>query len=244
MSYYLADFLWEEGMNKKSFKALLLFFIILICFQSCSFKEMIESGTQDYSNEPVIDSATEDDDVVSELSEIIYALTIDSLTLPCFSDTSSAISKCGDSLLNHLLTTNYSRFSGSTEALQKAAKEYPHLGITAAIGKGDYEGALYKYFNHGGNIRHSDTSRFRYLSKIEVYIPAVQAQANSFELDIVSIDETQSTYRMTFYCTDGEEVSPEYYAVFVKRENSSCYIQSIEQVASEKVRYSIPAVFS
>lgn len=229
-------------MLKKIITAFLA--IALIALSSCSAGGIIPSGEKDYSNETVIGSASGNTAVVTELSQIIYALTIDSIKLPEFSDTASAISKCGDSLLNHLLTTNYSRFSGSTEVLKKAAEEYPHLGITAAIGTGDYEGALYKYFNHGGNIRHSDTSRFRYLSKIKAYIPAVQAMANSFSLDIVAIDETPSTYRMTFYCTEGDEVSPEYYAVFVKRDKGGCYIQSVRTVASQKVSYTIPEVFS
>ncbi|MBQ8208754.1 MAG: hypothetical protein IJZ89_08485 [Clostridia bacterium] len=216
----------------------------MVMLTSCSVGEIIQSGAVDYSEESVIGSAAGNAAVVSELSEIIYALTIDSIKLPEFSDTASAISKCGDSLLNHLLTTNYSRFSGSTEVLKNASEKYPHLGITAAIGASDYEGALYKYFNHGGNIRHSDTSRFRYLSKIEAYIPAVQTIANSFSLDIVAIDETPSTYRMTFYCAEGDEVSQEYYAVFVKRDKGGCYIQSIRTVASEKVSYTVPEVFS
>lgn len=218
--------------------------LTLIVLSSCSAGGLIPSGEKDHSNETVIGSAAGNTAVVTELSQIIYALTIDSIKLPEFSDTASAISKCGDSLLNHLLTTNYSRFSGSTEVLKKAAEKYPHLGITAAIGSGDYEGALYKYFNHGGNIRHGDTSRFRYLSRIEAYIPAVQTMANSFSLDIVAIDETPSTYRMTFYCTEGDEVSPEYYAVFVKREKGGCYIQSVRTVASQKVSYTVPEVFS
>lgn len=218
--------------------------LLMALLVSCSFGEIMPSGGTDYSNESVIGSAAENASVVSELSEIIYALTIDSIRLPEFSDTASAISKCGDSLLNHLLTTNYSRFSGNTSILREAAEKYPNLGITAAIGASDYEGALYKYFNHGGNIRHSDTLRFRYLSKIEAYIPAVQSIANSFSLDIVSIDETPNTYRMTFYCMGGDEVSPEYYAIFVKRDKGGCYIQSICTVASEKVSYTLPEVFS
>ena len=143
-----------------------------------------------------------------------------------------------------MLTTNYSRFSGNTEALKKAAKEYPHLNISAAIPAGDFEGALYKYFNHGGNIRHKDTKLFRYLPKIKAYIPSTATRANNFSIDVISIDETQSTYRMTFYCSADEQTSPAYSAVFVKRERSGCYIQSLKQIASEKVSYELPKSFS
>lgn len=218
--------------------------IFALALSSCSVGEMIPAGMgNEYLNESVIGSASENTAVISELSDIVGALTIDSVRLPEFSDTFSAISKCGDSLLNHLLTTNYSRFSGNT-AVKEAAEKYPELGINAAIGASEYEGALYKYFNHGGNIRHSDTARFRYMPKIEAYVPAVQSVANSFSLDIVSIDETVNTYRMTFYCKRGDDVSPEYNAVFIKRERGGCYIASIRTVASEKVNYKLPATFS
>lgn len=219
-----------------------LIFVLLL--SSCSVGEMIPTGmNNEYLNESVIGSASENTAVISELSNIIGALTLDSVRLPEFSDISTAISKCSDSLLNHLLTTNYSRFSGNT-AVKEAAEKYPELGINAAIGASEYEGALYKYFNHGGNIRHSDTARFRYMTKIEAYVPAVQSVANSFSLEIVSIDETPNTYRMTFYCIRGNEVSPEYNAVFVKREKGGCYIASVRAVASEKVNYKLPATFS
>lgn len=220
--------------------AFILSIIMLISLSSCSVGEK----TVDYSNESIIGTADGDAAVISELSEIIYTLSIDSIQLPEFSDTGTAISKCGDSLLNYLLTTNYSRFSGNTDTLKKAAEKYPHLGITAAIGTSDFEGALYKYFNHGGNIRHSDTARFRYLSKISAYIPAVREQSSSFSLDIIAIHETKSTYQMSFFCTSGDEVSPEYYAVFVKRSKGGCYIQSLKKVASEKVSFVLPSEFS
>ncbi len=226
-------------------KHIILFVLILVLsLSSCSVGEIMPSGAVgEYLNETVIGSASENASVISELSDIISALTIDSIRLPEFSDTSTAISKCSDSLLNHLLTTDYSRFTGNT-AVKDAAEKYPELGITAAIGTSEFEGALYKYFNHGGNIRHSDTARFRYMPKIEAYIPAVQSAANSFSLDVISIDETPNTYRMTFYCKRGDEISPEYNAVFIKREKGGCYIAALRTVASEKINYKLPSVFS
>ena len=223
---------------------ILIVLVSVLILSSCSFGEIIPaSSNNEYLNEYVIGSASGNAAVISELSDIIGALTVDSVRLPEFSDTDTAISKCGDSLLNHLLTTNYSRFSGNT-AVKNAAEKYPELGINAAIGASEYEGALYKYFNHGGNIRHRDTARFRYMPKIDAYIPAVQSVANSFSLDIVSIDETANTYRMTFYCKRGDEVSPEYNATFIKRDRGGCYIATLRTVASEKVSYKLPEVFS
>ncbi len=217
--------------------------LLLVCFSACSGK-IIEENITDYSGESVIGSVAENASVISELSDIIYALTVDSIVLPEFSDMSTAIEKCTDSLLNHLLTTSYSRFSGNTDALKKAAEEYPEMSIAAAIGASDFEGALYKYFNHGGNIRHSDTGRFRYLSKISAYIPAVREQANSFSIDITAAHETKNTYLLSFYLQGGDEVSPEYSAVFVKREKGGSYIQSLKKAGGERISYSLPPVFS
>lgn len=231
-----------KKIGAKAFFICSLFLILTLT--SCSVNEIVGAPVVDYlSEEPIADfSASEE--LISSLSDMIYALTVDSVKLPEFSDTSTALSKCSDSLLNHLLTTNYSRFSGNTEVLKRAREEYANMNITAAIGESDFEGALYKYFNHGGNIRHESTARFKYLSKIDAYIPAVQAKANDLTLDIISVSETENTYRMSFYCSNGEEISPEYLAVFVKRAKGGFYIQSLRQMASEKVSYTLPSVFS
>lgn len=214
--------------------------IIVISVTACGKKKT----TADYESETVIGSASENAAVIAELSDKITALTVDSIEMPTFSDMQTAISLCRDSVLNYLLTTKYSRFSGNTSVLQKAAKEYASLNITAAVGTTDFEGELYNLFNHGGNIRHSDTERFRYMPKIEAYIPAVQTQACTYSLDIVSIDETEHTYRMSFYCTRGNDVSPEYLAVFVKRDAGGTYIKSLSQTAGEKVNCRLTATIS
>lgn len=224
-------------------KTLLLFLCFLLVFPLASCGGALSEGAQ-YEDERIIGSASEKPDVISELSGIISALTIDSIEMPEFSDPENVLESCRDSVLNYLLTTSYSRFSGSTAVLEKAAKEYPSMNISAAIGSEDLEGTLYSVFNHGGNIRHSDTERFRYLSKIEAYIPAVQAQASTYSLDIVSIDETEHTYRMSFYCERGGDISPEYLAVFIKREKAGCYIQSLHRTASERVNCNLPKTFS
>ncbi|MGN1048023.1 MAG: hypothetical protein ACI4QZ_05390 [Eubacteriales bacterium] len=203
-----------------------------------------DAEAKKYAEEAIIGSASEKPEVISALSDIIYALTIDSIELPEFTNPEDALPLCRDSVLNYLLTTSYSRFSGSTATLEKAASEYPNMNITAAIGTADFEGMLYSIFNHGGNVRHSDTKRFQYLSKIEAYTPVVQTKACTYSLDIISIDETESTYRMTFYCQRGEEISPEYLAVFVKRENASCYINSLEKIASERITCNLTKTFS
>ena len=213
----------------------------ILFLSSCS---LIGAEKTDYSSESVIGSALSDAAVVNELTNIIGALSADSPYLTEFSGTLDAVAKFSDTLLSHMLKTNYSRFSGNTEVLKKAAKEYPHLNISVAIGASDFEGALYTYFNHGGNIRHGDTAVFRYLTKIKAYVPMISLSSSVPALEIVSIDETKSTYRMTFYVSLDGELSPAYLATFVKRENKDCYILSLKKVASEKVSYNIPELFS
>lgn len=224
----------------KKIVAFLAVLVIIISVTACGKKKTVT----DYENETVIGSASGDAAVISELSDKISALTVDSIEMPTFSDMQTAISLCRDSVLNYLLTTRYSRFSGNTSVLQKAAKEYSSMNITAAVGTTDFEGELYNLFNHGGNIRHSDTERFRYMSKIEAYVPTVQTQACTYSLDIVSINETEHTYRMSFYCTRGEDVSPEYLAVFIKRNSGGVYIKSLSQTAGEKVNCRLTGTIS
>ena len=229
---------------KKLFAVIAVLFALVALSACSSLGDMVTPKPVDYSSEEVIGSALGNEVLVSELSAAVYATTVNSIILPEFEDTKTALSLCGDAVLNHLITTEYSRFSGNTAVLTEAAEKYPNMNISSAIGASDYEGALYKYFDHGGNIRHESTARFKYLSKISAYTPLAGAQANAFTLDIVSLDETESTYRMDFYCTDGENISPEYLAVFVKREGKTAYLASLKKVASEKVSFVIPEVLS
>lgn len=229
--------------SKKRIALLLSILMLCTCaLASCGKKS--GGGGDKYENETVIGSASEKPEVISALSEIITALTVDSIDMPCFSDMETAVSLCRDAVLNYLLTTKYSRFSGNTSVLQEAAKQYPNMNITSAIGGSDLEGELYDLFNRGGNIRQGDTERFKYLSKIEAYVPAVAPQACTYSLDIISVDETENTYRMTFYCMRGDEVSPEYLAVFVKRSSGDCYIKSLETTAGQKTSCALTPTIS
>lgn len=212
--------------------------LLSLTLSSCSspfIRRLLGIKNTDYESEAIIGSAMNNAEIVSKLTLIVSALTVNSNALPEFSDAASAVRKCGDAVLNYMLTTNYARYHGNKALLEKAEQKYPGMNITAAIGISNYENELYSLFNYGEAAKKADTERFRYLPKISAYIPAAQAQANETVLDITSLDETVSAYKMTFYCISGDNVSKQYYALFVKRDDGGCYIKTLRSVAGERV---------
>jgi len=55
----------------------------------------------------------------------------------------------------------------------------------------------------------------------------LQAWVCRADVAVDSLEETEHTYRMVFRLTDGEESSGAYCAVFVKRDDGSCYFYSL-----------------
>lgn len=216
--------------------------IVSVNFSSCSgehVNDILGIDSTDYEAEEIIGDASTNLDVLSSVTSIISALTINSNILPEFENSSDIASISSDTVLNYMLTTSYSRYNSDKKLLDKAEKEYPNMNITAAIGTDALEDEMYRLLGYNGAIRHADTDRFRYLSKIKAYTPAANAEAQEATLDIISLVETENTYRMTFYSVLDGTPSVQYFALFIKRENDSCYIKALRKAADEKVNVPI-----
>ncbi len=227
-------------------KKILIFALVLMIsvasFSSCSgdrVNDILGIDSTDYEAEEIIGDAKTDVDVLSTVTSIISALTVNSNILPEFENSSDIASVSSDTVLNYMLTTSYSRYNSDKKLLDEAEKEYPNMNITAAIGIEALEDEMYKLFGYNGAIRHANTERFSYLSKIKAYTPAANAEAQEATLDIISLDETENTYRMTFYSVLDGTPSVQYFALFIKRENDSCYIKTLRKAADEKVNVPI-----
>ena len=213
---------------------------LVLCSAGCGEKDvndLLTGGAPDYSNEESlrnIESAT----VISSMTSVITALTVNSIDFPDFAAPSEIISPCQDAILNYMLTSDYARFSSNTKLLSEITEKYPDMTVTAAIGARDYESELYKLFGYSGTVRHTNTKRFTYLSKVQAYIPAAPAAASSVVLDIQSAIETEHTYQMTFFAMLDNEISTLYNAVFIKKDDGM-YLGSMTRGKGEKINVSL-----
>lgn len=225
---------------KKRILALCMSAFLVLCSAGCGEKDvndLLTGGAPDYSNEESlrdIENAT----VISSMTSVVTALTVNSIDFPEFASPSEIISPCQDAILNYMLTSDYARFSSNTKLLSEIADKYPDMTVTAAIGARDYESELYKLFGYSGTVRHTNTKRFTYLSKVQAYTPAAPAAASSVVLDIQSAIETEHTYQMSFFAMLDDEISTLYNAVFIKKDDGM-YLGSMTRGKGEKINVSL-----
>ncbi len=234
----------SESLSKRIL-SFLLAALMLLCVAGCdgqTASDLLGNKSEDYSGEvPIddIDSAT----VISTMTLTVTALTVNSVDLPEFSTPSEVIGTCRDAILNYMLTSDYSRFGSNTKLLSEIAQQYPDMTVTAAIGTKDYESTLYTLFGYSGTVRHSETKRFSYLSKVTAYVPTAPATVSNVALDIQSAIETEHTYQMSFFAMLEDEISPLYTALFVKKDDGM-YLQSLSKGKGEKVNVSLDTTVS
>ena len=225
--------------------ALCLAALFVLCSSGCGeddVNDLLGAGTPDYSAEESVGDI-ENATLISEMTSIVTALTVNSIDFPEFSSPGEIIATCQDAILNYMLASDYARFSGSTKLLSEIAEKYPDMTVTAAIGSKDYESALYRLFSYSGTVRHGETKRFTYLSKAKAYTPAAPATASRVALDIQSAYETEHSYQMSFFALLDEEISPLYNAVFIKKDNGM-YLRSLTRGRGEKINVSLDKTIS
>ena len=237
----------EKGCETvvKRIIALLLSAFFVLCASGCGeddVNDLLGASVPDYSTEESVGDI-ENATLISEMTATVTALTVNSIDFPEFSSPSEIIASCQDAILNYMLTSDYSRFSGNTKLLSEIAEKYPDMTVTAAIGIKDYESTLYKLFSYSGTVRHGETKRFSYLSKAKAYTPAAPATASRVALDIQSAYETEHTYQMSFFALLDEEISSLYNVVFVKKDDGM-YLRSLTRGKGEKINVNLDKTIS
>ncbi len=229
---------------KKKILALLLATLLVFGIFGCGEEEVNDllGGNEDYSKEESLGDI-ESASVISSMTSAVTALTVNSADLPEFSSPGEIIASCQDAILNYMLSADYSRFSSNTSLLAEISAQYPNMTVTAAIGAKDYESALYKLFGYSGTVRHGETKRFSYLTRVKAYTPMAPATASNVALDIQSAYETEHTYQMTFFALLEDEMSPLYTAVFIKKDSGS-YLKSLSKGKGEKVTVNLDTTVS
>ncbi len=222
----------------------LVTFVLLICSLACSFTSCADSelytsvmtmlgfDMNDYENEAAVRFPEEGDEIFGKVEDIVSILIYDSVYLTAFETTREAATGNVDAILNYMLKTSYSAYSGNSELLKEAEEAYPQYHITTLIPKGDYEGYVYRFFGGDSSVQHASSARFTYLSKLDAYTTTGGAVTSEVNVDITECVETAHTYRVTFTLTEGEETA-DYTSMFRKREDGTIYMKYLRKAGAE-----------
>lgn len=180
-----------------------------------------------YEREESVASLPTDGTVARELCDMVEILAAGSVELERFGSTSAAVKIYRDAILNDMLRDNYAAYTGGTQMLSASSTATGKPVISTFIPQADFEARVYRYFG-GASVKHRDGAIFRYLKDAKGYTAPIQAWESQVRIDVTSIEETAHTYRMRFTLSTDRETSPEYTAVFVKRDDATCYFYSLK----------------
>ena len=122
---------------------------------------------------------------------------------------------CGNNIENAV--SNESKISVFSSSLYAPA--------TSTLSK-DFENVVFRFFG-GTSVSHKNGDAFSYLSRAGYYTSPMQARECAAEVEVLELYETEHTYRMQFILTAGAHSSDVYTAVFVKRDDGSCYWKAL-----------------
>ena len=221
-------------------KKIRIFFLLIavfaVFFQSCGegkdedslynkVMTLLGFDMNDYENEAAIRFPDKNGEDVSEIKEILSILVYDSAEIYPFENTRDAAANNSDAILNYMLRTSYSAYSGNAELLSEAVEAYPQYNITTLIPKKDFESCVYRFFGGDSSVQHSSSVRFTYLPKVSAYTTTGQPASLDVLIDITKCTETTHTYRVEFTLTDKEGDIASYHAMIMKREDGTEYVK-------------------
>ncbi len=212
-----------------------LLVISVLSLSSCSvtneFLATLGFDTHDYEGEAVIQTYDNESEKTEEIREMIRTLSINSPHIPTFDGSKDAVSKCRDSLLNYMLNTQYAKYTGNLDLLDKAIEEYPYLKVATVIPAQDFEDEAYRYFGGKQKVSNESGNLFTYLDKVSAYTTVTTPVESKIEIECISLEETVNTFRFKFRCSLGEETGENYFALIIKRADGSCYFKYVEKIA-------------
>lgn len=224
-------------MVKRSvFRRALPFFLMLwslVSLSSCAAAEGLLSrlgfDTHNYRGEKTLATHAPDGETAQSLAALMGPLSVNSPYLTPFSGAREAAQACRDAILNRMLEESYARYAGNTALLAEAAQAYPQMQIHVLIPADDFEAVVYADFGGSEKLVNRDGGMFRYLDKIDAYTTAASPQPSDVHTEVLTCEETERTYRLTFRNTLDDVVSPDYFALIIKREDGTLYISELSE---------------
>ncbi len=215
------------------FRNILSLILVLGTLTSCGLLDRLGFDTYDYMSESVTKTHDASGETAVMLEELLMILVTDSPVLPTFDNMSDAITVYRDAVLEHLLASDYAKYSGNGKLIERAMKQYPEYQITQVLPELEFEATMYRCFGGDVMITHKDGNKFRYLPGVGVYIPMLAISDSGYTADITSLAETDKTYRVRFKVKSVPDEngnvteSEEYFALVIKREDETLYIKKL-----------------
>lgn len=181
----------------------------------------------DYEAEAVTAELEIESGLSRELCSMVSILSADrGISLTPFSTTAEAVSQYRDAILGYMLRDNYSRYTGNRSELERVHAAYPQMNLSTVIPVSDFENTVFRYFG-GTSVKNESGALYSYLNRASCYTAPVQGRTHNVSTAVQSLEETAHTYRMQFLLSDETGESTPYTAVFLKREDGSCYFRSL-----------------
>ncbi len=180
-----------------------------------------------YGVEPAEQVLAVDGEIAQELSDMVRVIALNGTELAPFRSTSQAAAHYRDAVLNAMLAEDFARYTGNTALLAEVMESYPNEAICTWIPCEDFENAFFGLFG-GSSLSHKSGDLFRYLSRADGYTTLAQARQSCAEVEVLCVEETLHTYRMSFLLHAEGQESASYHAVFVKRDGGDCYFYTLE----------------
>jgi hypothetical protein len=118
----------------------------------------------DYFLEAPLRQLQPDGAAAAMLTNMVTIVVSDSVHLTPFSGTGEAVRIYRDAILNDMLRDDYSRYTGSRQAIDAIGRAYPYLSASTLIAKEDFENVVFRYFG-GTSVNHKNGDAFSYLSR-------------------------------------------------------------------------------
>lgn len=206
---------------------------LLISCRNSTVCGILGIDSTDYETEAVIASVDSEGNVAGSLVEVISILTENSSELTPFSGSREAVRVYSDAILSYLLRTNYAKYTGNADSIAKASSAYPGLYVTTLISDADFDRMIYRYFGGSYAVSHTSSELFTHLDRgVDAYTTMLQPRISGGEISVVELNETKNTYRLKFNSRNTvRDQSAQYLAVFIKREDGTCYLHSLSDAA-------------
>ncbi len=211
--------------------SLLIIFSICFCGVSCS---VFGVDNTDYSLESAVDTLQVQSDTAQSLCELCRILTFSQNGIVCFEKFQKQYPLYSNIVLDYLAGTYFDQYSADDKMFSRLAEEYPELSINTLIPAEDLSAAVYTFFGGEVHVKHKSTSRYSYLDKINAYILTGKLSHTYVDIEMLSLYETENTYKATVRFTENDEKSSkDYLVIFKKRnDNASPYIYSVQEAGN------------
>ncbi len=222
-------------MNRIQRCLALLLALCMLTLSSCGEGLMAQLGfdTHDYEGEAVLESHAPKTPISAELSALVSRLLLVAPALTPFTGAKEGAELYRDAILLSMLRESYARYAGNKALIQEAETAYPGRQIQILIPAEDFESVVYEIFGGSEKAVNKSGEIFAYLDRVRAYTTPLSTLTGRVAVCPVRIEETERTYRLYFYNTEGDARSPLYYALIIKREDGSLYIAKLEEKISE-----------